>query len=131
MQVGMGKQVLTPTMEQGEEADLGAEVLGIGGNGLKGFGGGPEQNAIDYFFVLIGDRGNLFRQRKDHVEILGVVKVGAALFQPFGAGQRLAFWTMPIGLRVARGTLIPPLVDALRIPPANTTATCLTRPPPS
>ncbi len=87
MQVGMVKQVLTPTMEHGEEADLGAEVLGIGGNGLQGFRGGPEQNAIDHLFVLIGDRGNLFRQRKDHVEILGVEKFGAALFQPFGAGQ--------------------------------------------
>ena len=39
------------------------------------------------------------------MEILGVEKFGAALFQPFGAGQRLAFWTMPIGARVVRVAL--------------------------
>jgi len=91
MQVGVVKQVLTPTVEHGEEADLGAEVLGIGGDGVQGFGGGAEQNAIDHFFVLLGDRGNLFRQRKDHMEILGIEKFGAAMFKPCRAGQRLAF----------------------------------------
>ena len=93
-------------MEHGEEANLGAEVLGIGGNGAQGIGGGTEQNAVDHFFVLIGDRGNLFRHRKDHMEVLGVEKFGAAVLEPFGAGQRLAFWTMPIRARVIRVALM-------------------------
>ena len=94
MQVGVVQQVLTPTVEHGEEADPGAEVLGGGADGAQGFGGGAEQNAIDHFLVLAGDRGNLFRQRKDHMEILGVEEFGAAIFQPFRARQRLAFWAL-------------------------------------
>ena len=82
MQVGMVKQVLTPTVEHGEEADLGVEVFGVGGDAAQGFGGGAEKNAVDHFLVLVGDRGNLFRQRKDDVKILGVEKFGAAIFQP-------------------------------------------------
>ena len=33
MQMGMEKQVLSPTVQDGEEADLGAQVLRIGGDG--------------------------------------------------------------------------------------------------
>ena len=62
-------------MEHGEEADLGAQVLGIGGDGAQGLGGGAEQNAVDHFLVLVGDGGNLFRHGKDHVEILACREV--------------------------------------------------------
>ncbi len=110
---------MTPTMEHGEEADLGAEVLGIGGNGLQGFGGGPEQNAIDYFFVLIGDRGNLFRQRKDDVKVLGVKKFGATIFKPFRAGERLAFWAMAIGAGVVSVALMAAAVALLEMTTEN------------
>jgi hypothetical protein len=37
MQVGMKHQILSPTMQDGEEADLRTEMLGISGNGLQGF----------------------------------------------------------------------------------------------
>ena len=103
MQVRVVKQVLTPTVKHGEEADLGAEVLGIGGDGVQGFGGGAEQNAIDHFFVLIGDRGNLFRQGKDHMEILGIEKFGAAIFKPFRAGESLTF--RAVAVRTSNGDL--------------------------
>ena len=55
-------------MEHGEEADFSAEVLGIGSDGAQGFGGGPEEDAINRLFVLIGEGGNLFRQGEDDVE---------------------------------------------------------------
>jgi len=61
MQMRMEKQALSPTVQYGEEADLGAQIFGIGGNGAKCFGGGPEQNAVPQFFVLVCDGGNLFR----------------------------------------------------------------------
>jgi hypothetical protein len=34
MQMGMSSQCLTPAMQDAEEADLRAQVLGIGGNRL-------------------------------------------------------------------------------------------------
>src|SRR6266566_9100795 len=92
----MVKQVLAPTVEHGEEANLSTQVLGIGGDGAQGLGGGPEQNALDHFLILVGYRGNLFRQRKDHVKILGIEKFGTTVFKPFRAGQRLALWAMAV-----------------------------------
>ena len=38
----MKKQSLTPSVQNGEEPDFGAEVFGIGGNLEQGLGGGPE-----------------------------------------------------------------------------------------
>ncbi len=44
-----------PGVEHGGEADLGTEMLGIGGDGTQGLGGGFEQQVIDHGLVLIGD----------------------------------------------------------------------------
>ena len=49
-------QVLAPGVEDGQEADLGAEVLGVGGDLPQGLGGGLEQEAVDRRRVLQGDR---------------------------------------------------------------------------
>jgi len=38
----MVSEVLPPGVQYGEEADLGAEVFGIGGDGTQGLGGGGE-----------------------------------------------------------------------------------------
>ena len=58
MQMRMMKQVLAPGVQHGEEADLGAQVLGIGGDGAQGLGGGAEEQAVDERLVLIGDGGD-------------------------------------------------------------------------
>ena len=114
-------------MEHGEEANLGTQVLGIGGDGAQGLGGGPEQNAVDHFLILVGDRGNLFRQRKDHMEILGVEKFGATIFKPFRAGKRLAFWAMAVRTGVVSVALMAALVAALEMTAENGGAADLDR----
>ena len=65
MQMGMMDQSLAPGVENGEEADLGAQMLGVGSDGLKSFGGSAEENAVDGFLVVESDGGNLFRQGED------------------------------------------------------------------
>jgi hypothetical protein len=47
MQVRMKMQILTPGMQHGEEADGGAQVSGIGGDGEQSFGSGLKQDGID------------------------------------------------------------------------------------
>ncbi len=42
-----------PGVEHGGEADAGAQVLGIGGDGDQGPGGGLEEEAIDHGLVPI------------------------------------------------------------------------------
>jgi len=93
-------------MEDGEETNFGAQMLGIGGDSAQGLGSGAEQNAVDHFLILVGDGGNLFRQRKDHMEVLGREKFGAPILEPFSAGKRLAFWAMAIRAGVIRVALM-------------------------
>src|SRR4030095_4650036 len=81
-------------------------MLGIGSNDLEGLGSGPEENAIDGPLVLEGDIGNLFRHSKDDVKILGFQNLGLPVFDPLGAGQGLAFWTVTIRTRVEPNTLV-------------------------
>ena len=87
MQVRVMKQVLPRSVEHGEEADLGAQVPGIGGDGAQRLRRGAEQNSVDRSLVLVGDGGNLFRHGEHHVEILGIQEFGAAILKPFGAGE--------------------------------------------
>ena len=96
MQMGMVKQILTPGVKDGKETDSRAEMLGIGSNGLKRLGSGPEENAVNGPFVLQGNVGDLFRHGKDDVKILGFQNLGFPVFDPLGAGQRLAFGTVTI-----------------------------------
>ncbi len=52
-------QSLTPGMQQGDEANLGAQVLGSGRDGAQGFGGSVKQNIVNHGLVLVSDDGNL------------------------------------------------------------------------
>ena len=69
MQMRMKKQVLSPTVKYSEKADLGTQMLGIGGDGRQGFGRGSKQNAVNEIFVLVSDGSDLLRDREDDAQI--------------------------------------------------------------
>src|SRR5260370_26998222 len=92
----MKHQVLSPTVQHGEEADLDAEMFGVGGNGAQGFRSGPKENVVQHFLVLVSDGGNLFRESKDDMEILGVEELGLTILDPLSPCQGLAFWAMAV-----------------------------------
>src|SRR5262249_10869531 len=115
MQVGMMEQVLAPSVEHGEKADLSTQVLGISGDGAQSLRRSPEQNAIELSLILIGDCGNLVRYGEDQVEVLGVQKLGLAILEPLSPGERLAFWAMPIGARVVSVALMAAVVTLLQM----------------
>jgi hypothetical protein len=52
MQVGMKVERLPPSVQHGDEADLGAEMTGVGGDGAQGRGGAAKQDVIDDTLVL-------------------------------------------------------------------------------
>jgi hypothetical protein len=58
-----------PGVEHGGEADAGAEVLGVGGNGDERLGRGLEQNVVDHGLVLVGDVADRRRQGEYDVEV--------------------------------------------------------------
>src|SRR5258705_13041881 len=67
--MGMMRQRLPPCVQDGDDANLGAEPTRIGGERRHRLGGGLEQERVNDGLVLEGDRGDRRRQRKDDVEI--------------------------------------------------------------
>ncbi len=83
-------------MEHGGDADAGAEVLGIGGDGEHGFRGGAEQEVVDHRLVLPGDVGDLGRQGEHDMEVADRQQIGLARGEPLPCRRALAFWAMPV-----------------------------------
>ena len=85
MQVRVVLQVLAPGVEHGDEADLGAEMLGSAAMVLQRLGGGPEQDVVDHRLVLESDVGDRCGQGEDDVEIGHRQQLGLARLEPIGA----------------------------------------------
>ncbi len=115
--MGVVQQILPPAVQHGEEADLGAEMLGTGGDGAQSLGGGAEQQTVDKRLVLVGDGSNGLRQREDDVEVLCVEKLGPTILQPLRSGQRLAAGTMPVAAAVEGDAPVAALVARFDVPP--------------
>ena len=87
MHMRVMQQILAPCVQNRHEADLGAQMLGIGRDRAQGFGGGVKQHVVDHGLVLVRNRRDLLGQRKDHMEILHGKKVGLPIFQPLRTHQ--------------------------------------------
>ncbi len=87
-------------MQHGGDADAGAEMLGIGGDGEHGLGAGLEQQVIDHSLVLIGDIGDRRRQGEDQVEVGHGQQLGFALGEPVPGRRTLALGAMAVAAGV-------------------------------
>src|SRR5580692_11352550 len=96
----MVQQVLPPRVQNGEESDLRSQMFGIAGDGIERMRGGPEQNIVNHFPVVIRYPRNLFRQGEDHVKVFDRQQLRPARFHPPGPRRRLAFRTMTVTARV-------------------------------
>lgn len=72
-------------MQDGDEADLGAEVFGVARNGTKRFGSCAKQDVVHHGLVLIRDRRNLLWHREDNMEILDRQQFSLAVLKPLSA----------------------------------------------
>jgi hypothetical protein len=84
MEMGMKKQVLSPAVEYGKEADLGSQMSGIGSDGEQGFGRGSKQDAVNDLFVLVSEGSDLFGNGEDDMEIVGRENFGCSPLDPRG-----------------------------------------------
>jgi hypothetical protein len=71
-------------------------MLGVGGDRSQGLDRCLEQKAIDDRLVLEGDLADGRGHGEDDVEILGRQQLSLPLGEPLGAGEALAFGTMPV-----------------------------------
>ena len=85
-----------PAVEHGGGADASAEVPGIGGDREQRLGGGAEQQVVDDRLVLVGDRGDLGRQREDDMEIADRQQIGLAGREPILRRRALTLGAMAI-----------------------------------
>ena len=106
---------LAPGVEDGEEADLGAQVAGVGGYGAERLGDDPEEQTVDDGLVLGGDLGDRRRHGEDDVEVLGRQQVCPAPFEPCGAGQRLTGRTVAVAARVVPDAPMAAVVTLLDV----------------
>ena len=58
MDVWVMRERRAPAVQHGGEADAGAEVLRVGGDGDERLGRGLEQDIVDHGLVLVGDVGD-------------------------------------------------------------------------
>src|SRR5258708_1221066 len=94
--MGMMRQRLPPCVQDGDDANLGAEPTRIGGERRHRLGGGLEQDRVNDGLVLEGDRGDRRRQRKDDVEIGNRKQVCFPRGKPRGSGWPLTLRTVTI-----------------------------------
>ena len=106
---------LVPGVEDGEEADLGAEMAGVGRDRAQRVGDGPEEQTVDDGLLLGGDLGDRRGHGEDDVEVLGGQQVRAAPFEPLGAGQRLAGRTVAVATRVVPDAPMAAMVTLLDV----------------
>src|ERR1700678_2375696 len=78
----MMEQVLAPSMQHAQEADLGAQMGRVSSDGAESLGRGAEQDIVDEALVLEGEGRDLLRHREDNMEILGVEEFRLAVSEP-------------------------------------------------
>ena len=69
MYMRMKFELLTPGMQNTEEADFCTKMLGIAGDFEKCFCTGSEQEIVDDLLVLQDQRGQMTRKREDHMDV--------------------------------------------------------------
>jgi hypothetical protein len=81
-------------VQDAEKADLGAQVLGVARDAEKGFRGGPEENAVNHFFVVEGDADKFFGNGENDMKVFNRQQFGLPAFKPFCPLRVLALRAM-------------------------------------
>ena len=100
VEMRMQSQVLSPGMQNAEEADLGSEVLGVGRNFEHSLSAGAEEQIVEQPWIALTERVQLVGQGKDDVEVRYAEQVLFASREPTVARLRLAFGTVSVAAGV-------------------------------
>lgn len=95
---------LAPGVKHGGDADLGAELSGVGGDGLQCLSRDPHQQCIHDRLVLKSDLGDSRRQGEDRVEVRDRQQIGDTSRNPLLARRTLALRTVAIAAGVTGDT---------------------------
>ena len=116
MDMGMQLQVLAPGVQHRQHADLGAQMLRIGGDLDQGLGGGPHQQTVDFTRVGQRDRVQRPRERENDVEVGHLQKVGRLRLQPTRRRGAVALRAVAVAAGIVADLLIPALRTSQDMP---------------
>ena len=100
VEMRMQSQVLSPGVQNAEEADLGSEVLGVGRNFEHGLSAGAEEQIVEQPWIALAERVQLVGQGKDDVEVGHAEQILFAPCQPALACLGLALGTVAVATGV-------------------------------
>ncbi len=107
---------LAPGVEDGKEADLSSEVLGIAGDLKQRLARSPKEKPVENRLVLESEGAEVLRDCEDHVEVRGIEELGGALAEPVCPGCALARRTMPVAAGIVEALLVPAVIAAGFVP---------------
>ena len=110
-------EFLIPGVEHTEEADLGVEMSGIASHFEEGCGTGLQQEMVQEFLVLQGERRQFMREGKDNMDVARGEKFLTTRFEPTVAGVGLTLRAVPVAAAVVRDSRAVPTGDSRRSPP--------------
>jgi hypothetical protein len=105
-------------VEDGGDADAGAEVLRVSRDRHHHLRRCAEQQIVDDRLVLQGDVCDLGGKREDDMEVADRQQVGFTLGQPGARSGALAFGAMPIAAAVVGNAPVPQSSQASTWPPS-------------
>lgn len=105
--VGMVDEGLAPGVEDGEEAEAGAEVTGIGGDLLERAGGTAQEEIIEDGRILESQRREALRQGEDDMRVGHRQHVDLARFEPRCLSAALTLRAVTVATRVVRDRPVP------------------------
>ena len=121
------RQRRAPAVQHGGDADAGAEVARVGGDGQHGLRCRAEQQVVDRRLVLDRDVGDLGRQAEHDVEVADRQQVGLARLQPVARGSGLALGAVPVAAAVVGDALVATVLAALDMAAESRCPTSLDR----
>src|SRR5258708_6044034 len=100
MDMWVGREFLTPGMQNTAEADFCTEVFGIAGHFEESFCTGSEEEIVEDLLVLQDQRGQMTRKREDHMDVTRWEKLLATCCEPAIASSCLTLRAVAISARV-------------------------------
>ena len=104
--VRMQQKILAPGVENADNADLRAEVLGIGGDLQRGRGTRSKQQIVIAPGIVLRQHVEFVRHGEDDMKVAGRQELSLLRGKPAFARLRLALGAVPVAARVIRDGLM-------------------------
>lgn len=109
----MKLEVLSPGMQDREEADLGPQMLGIRRDGLQSVGRGLKENAVNDLLVLVGDGSDLFWYCEHDMKIGAFEEFRLSILDPLRPGKTLALRAVAVPAAIEGIAFIAALIAVM------------------